>query len=93
MEEEISESENHHEDEHMDTGKDPDPPEPPRLIVPTPAPPIKQTTRTETIEHTPSGGGYFPQTNTWKTCQRKKILPPVQPKMKEAKLKNLQGYN
>jgi hypothetical protein len=92
MEEEISESENHHEDEHMDTGKDPDPPEPPWLIT-APTPPAKQTTHTETTKHAPSGGGYFPQTNTWKTHQQKKISPPVQPKMKEAKLKNLLGYN
>jgi hypothetical protein len=80
------------EDIHMETGKDPDPPEPPRLIVATPVPPTKQTTCTETIEHAPSGGGYFPQTNTQKTHPKKKILSPVQPKMKGEKLKDLQGY-
>jgi hypothetical protein len=45
---------------------------------------------------TPSGGGYFPQTKTRprsKTHQKKKILPPVQPKMKKGGIKDLQEYN
>jgi hypothetical protein len=91
MEEEIPEPESH-EPEPMDTGKDPDPPEPPQLIA-TPTPPKQETTQTKTTEHTPSGGGYFPPTTTQKKRQRKKIPPPVQPKMKKGGLKDLQQYN
>jgi hypothetical protein len=90
--EEIPKPERHHEDEPMDTGKDPDPPEPPQLIT-APTPPTRKVTQTKTTEHTPSGGGYFPQTTAQKKCQRKKIPPPVQPKMKKGGLKDLQQYN
>jgi hypothetical protein len=65
MEEEIPEPEEHHEDEHMDTGKDPDPPELPQLIA-APTPLTQKTTQTKTTEHAPSGGGYFPPTTTQK---------------------------
>jgi hypothetical protein len=92
MEEEIPEPEVHHEDEHMDTGKDPDPPGPPQLIT-APTPPIQKSTKTKVTEYTPSGGGYFPPTTTRKKQQRKKIPPPVQPKMKKGGLKDLQQYN
>jgi hypothetical protein len=88
MEEEIPEPK----DEPMDTGKDPDPPEPPQLIAAL-IPPIQKATQTKTTEHAPSGGGYFPPTITQKKWQRKKILPPVQPKMKKGGLKDLQQYN
>jgi hypothetical protein len=91
MEEEIPEPEKHYENEPMDTGKDPDPPEPPQLIA-APTPPTQKTNQTKT-EHVPSRGGYFPQTNTQKKRQRKKILSPVQPKMKKGGLKDLQQYN
>jgi hypothetical protein len=88
MEEEIPEPK----DEPMDTGKDPDPPEPPQLIA-APIPPIQKATQTKTTEHAPSGGGYFPPTITQKKRQRKKIPPPAQPKMKKGGLKDLQQYN
>jgi hypothetical protein len=65
MEEEIPEPEEHHKDEPMDTGKDPDPPEPPQLIA-APIPPTQKTTQTKTTEHVPSGGGYFPPMTTQK---------------------------
>jgi hypothetical protein len=92
MEEEIPEPEIHHKDEQMDTGKDPDPPEPPQLIA-APTPPAQKNVQTKTTEHTSSGGGYFPQTTNQKKRQRKKIPPPVQPKMKKGGLKDLQQYN
>jgi hypothetical protein len=92
MKEEIPEPEECHEDERMDTGKDPDPPEPPQLIA-APTPPAQKNVQTKTTEHTPSGGGYFPQTASQKKRQRKKIPPPVQPKMKKGGLKDLQQYN
>jgi Retroviral aspartyl protease len=92
MEEEVPEPEEHHEDEPMDTGKDPDPPEPPQLIA-APTPLAQKTAQTKTTEHAPSGGGYFPQMATRKTRQKKKIPPPVQPKMKKGGLKDLQQYN
>jgi hypothetical protein len=57
----------HLEDLYMDTGKDPDPPEPPQLIA-APAPLTKQTTHTETTEHVSSGRGCFPQIKNQKTC-------------------------
>jgi hypothetical protein len=85
MEKEIPEPK----DEHMDTGKHPDPPEPPQLIA-APTPLTQKTTNTE---HAPSGGGYFPQTTTQKKCPKKKIPPPVQSKMKKGGLKDLQQYN
>jgi hypothetical protein len=66
MEEEILEPENH-DNEPMDTGKDPDLPEPPQLIA-APTPLTQKTTQSKTTEHAPSGGGYFPQTTTRKTC-------------------------
>jgi hypothetical protein len=91
MEEEILEPENH-DNEPMDTGKDPDSPEPPQLIA-APTPLTQKTTQSKTTEHAPSGGGYFPQTTTRKTRQKKKVLPPVQPKMKKGGLKDLQQYN
>jgi Reverse transcriptase (RNA-dependent DNA polymerase) len=91
MEEEIPEPESH-EPEPMDTGKDPDPPEPPQLIA-APTPTKQETTQTKTTEHAPSGGGYFPPTTTQKKRQRKKIPPPIQPKMKKGGLKDLQQYN
>jgi hypothetical protein len=92
MEEEIPEPEERREDERMDMGKDPDPPEPPQLIA-TPTPPTQKTTQTQTTEQGLLGGGYFPQTTTQKKRQKKKILPPVQPKMKKGGLKDLQLYN
>jgi hypothetical protein len=46
----------HHEDLYMDTGKDPDPPEPPRLIT-APAPPEKKPIRTKTTKYAPSVTG------------------------------------
>jgi hypothetical protein len=92
MEEEILEPEIHHEDEQMDTGKDPDPPEPPQLIA-APIPPAQKNVQNKTTEYVPSGGGYFPQTTTQKKHQRKRIPPPVQPKMKKGGLKDLQQYN
>jgi hypothetical protein len=88
MEEEVLEPGNH-ENEPMDMGKDPDPPEPPQLIA-APTPPIQETTQTKTTEYAPSGGGYFPPTTK---RQWKKIPPPVQPKMKKGGLKDLQQYN
>jgi hypothetical protein len=92
MEEEVPEPEILYENEQMDTGKDPDPPEPPQLIA-APTPPAQKNVQTKTTKHTPSGGGYFPPTTTQKTRQRKKIPPPVQPKMKAGGLKDLQQYN
>jgi hypothetical protein len=92
MEEEIPEPKVHYEDEQMDTGKDPDPPEPSQLIA-APTPPIQKTTQTKDTEHAPSGGGYFPQMTIQKKRQWKKIPPPVQPKMKKGGLKDLQQYN
>jgi hypothetical protein len=92
MEEEILEPEKHHENEPMDTGKDPDPPEPLQLIA-APTPPAQKHVQNETTERTPSGGGYFPQTTNQKKRQRKKIPPPIQPKMKKGGLKDLQQYN
>jgi hypothetical protein len=92
MEEEAPEPKVHNEDEQMDTGKDPDPPEPPQLIA-APTPPMQKNTQTKATEHAPSGGGYFPQTGTRKTRPKKKVSPPVQPKMKKGGLKDLQQYN
>jgi hypothetical protein len=79
--------EKYHENKYMDTGKDPDPPEPLQLIT-TPVPPTK-TTDTEATNYSPARGGYFPQTKTCKTSPKKKILPPIQPKMKRGGIKNL----
>jgi hypothetical protein len=76
----------------MDTGKDPDPPEPPQLIA-APTPLTQKNVQNKTTEYTPSGGGYFPQTTTQKKRQKKKIPPPIQPKMKKGGLKDLQEYN
>jgi Retroviral aspartyl protease len=92
MEEEIPEPEICHEDEQMDTGKDPDPPEPPQLIA-APTPLIQKTTQTKTTKQGLSRGGYLPPTTTRETRQKKKIPPPVQPKMKKGGLKDLQQYN
>jgi hypothetical protein len=85
MEEEVPEPK----DEPMDTGKDPDPPEPPLPV----AAPTQKPTQTKITEQGPSGGGYFPQTTNQKKRPRKKISPPVQPKMKKEGLKDLQQYN
>jgi hypothetical protein len=92
MEEEIPEPEEHHKDKPMDTGKDPDPPEPPQLIA-APTPLAQKTTQTKTTEQGPSGGGYFPQTTTQKKRPKKKVPPPVQPKMKKGGLEDLRQYN
>jgi hypothetical protein len=92
IEEEIPEPETHHESEHMDTGKDPDPPEPPQLIA-APTPSTQKVTQTKTTEHTPSGGGYLPQTTTQKRRPKKKVPPPVQPKMKKGRLEDIRQYN
>jgi hypothetical protein len=92
MEEEIPEPEEHHEDEPMDTGKDPDPPEPPQLVA-APTPLTQKATETKTTGNTPSGGGYFPPTTTQKKRPKKKVPPPVQPKMKKGGLEDLRQYN
>jgi hypothetical protein len=73
---------------YMDTKQDPEPLKLPALPTVEPPPKAKPT------KSSPSGGGggYFPQTKTCKT-PKKKIPPPVQPKMKVGGLDKLREYN
>jgi hypothetical protein len=70
---------------HMDTKRDPDPPK-----LPTVKPLTKKTM--EPTSPSGGGGGYVPLTKTHK-APKKKIPPPVQPKMKAGGLDQLREYN
>jgi hypothetical protein len=86
---------NYPEDLYMDTGKDLDPPDPPEPSQPTIAPPSpsNKTTRTKLTDYLPPGGGaYFPTTQLI-IKRKKKVLPPVQPRMKKGGIENLWDYN
>jgi hypothetical protein len=74
---------------HMDTKQDPEPSKLPTLPVDKPP---KKTTETTRSSPSGGGGGYFSQTKPHKN-QKKKIPPPVQPKMKMGGLDQLQEYN
>jgi hypothetical protein len=62
--------------------QEPEPSKPPTNTLPK----VPETTRSS------GGGGYFPQAKTCKT-PKKKIPPPVQPKMKIGGLEQLREYN
>jgi hypothetical protein len=70
---------NYPEESYMDTQEDQEPSKLP--ILPTVELPTKRTTKTTDSPSSGGGEGYFPQTKTHKT-PKKKIPPPVQPKMK-----------
>jgi hypothetical protein len=74
----------------MDTKQDPELSKLPTL--PTIKLSNKKTMETTGSSPSGGGGGYFPQTKTRKP-QKKKILPPVQPKMKKGGLDKLREYN
>jgi hypothetical protein len=78
------------ENENMDIKEDPEPSKLPAL--PTTELPPKKNTRTTEPSSSGGGGGYFPQIKTCKP-QKKKIPPPVQPKMKTGGLDKLREYN
>jgi hypothetical protein len=69
---------------HMDTKRDP---EPPTVELPT-----KETTKPTSPSTSGGGGGYVPLIKARKTS-KKKIPPPVQPKMKVGGLEQLREYN
>jgi hypothetical protein len=78
-------------DQYMNTKEDQEPPGLP--VLPTVEIPPKETIKT--TSYSPfggGGGGYFPQTKTHKP-QKRKIPPPVQPKMKMGGLDKLWEYN
>jgi hypothetical protein len=93
----------------MEETLEPEPPDPPPMkeihidtqedqelsklpVLPTIELPPKKITETTGSSPSGGGGGYLLQTKTHKT-QKKKILPPVQPKMKTGGLNKLWEYN
>jgi hypothetical protein len=75
---------------HMDTKQDPEPSKLPTL--PTVKLLAKKTTKFTNLSPSGGGGGYIPETKARKT-PKKKIPPPVQPKMKTGGLEQLREYN
>jgi hypothetical protein len=75
---------------HMDTKQDLEPPKLPTL--PTVELLSKKTTKPTGSSPSGGGRGYFSQPRPRKT-QKKKIPPPVQPKMEAGGLDKLREYN
>jgi hypothetical protein len=73
-----------------------EPPDPPvdtnTTQNPEPSKPPMNIPKTTEATRSSGGGGYFPQTKNRKT-PKKKIPPPVQPKMKTGGLEQLREYN